>query len=158
MENILFGSVLLRTLSNSVCWISFIFSIGIRLPLDLQLVMEFVWKGCLDAACVYCVVTSLVKTSKGGVHSLRSYSWGFSCLSVSAWTKPLLSSAHSVLPDAQNGTNWSMHIHTCRGSAAWTQHQTTSKLQTFCCTLQCRAHCIFKIVYVNLLMQDTKHS
>ena len=88
--------------SLSQCWLNFRFSVGIRLPLDLQLGIECVWKGSLGAACVcvcVCAVTLLVKTSKGGVHSLRRYSWGVSCLWVFLHEPNLLCyQAHPIDP------------------------------------------------------------
>ena len=59
---------------------------------------------------------------------------------------PLLSGAHSALPDAQNGTNWSMHVHACRGSAALKRHQTTCMLQT---SLLHTEHIVSTISHVN---------
>lgn len=75
-------------------------------------------------------------------------------LSVSAWTKPLWSRAHSVVPDASNGTNWSMHIDACSGPAAWRPHPTARMLQTLCRTLQYTCPSYLQIIRVWIINAD----
>lgn len=116
-------------------------SISFRFTAKAGIYLERQFGCCMRGACVYVLGGDLIgENLKGrcaftGKTQLRRWL----CLSVSAWTEPpLFSSTQSALPDAQNGTNWSLHIHACRGSAAWKQHQWKYKLQTFCSVLQRR--------------------
>lgn len=85
-----------------------------------------------ECVCVYCAVTSSVKTSKGGVHSVRRYSWGVRCLWLfSAWTKTS-SVIRRSLRSARR-PKWHQLIHArprMQRQRGFKQHQTTCMLQT----------------------------